>query len=502
MTARGPALALLLGAALRVAVFAAGRPFWHDEAALALNVFERDLAGLAAPLGHGQMAPFGFLALLKGASWILGEGERALRFVPLLLGLAGLPLFLGVARRALSGATLTLACLLFAISEPLVHYAVELKQYGGDTTAILLVWWLALRAREAAWSARACAALGAAGVVLPFFFNAVLLGMAGTGLALAWTPLRCRDRHALRALAAIGLVFAASFALQYALFLHDMTRTAFMVEFWQMAFWPVPPRGGDEWLWLPERLAWVFERSAGFEPVALAALVSVAGALALARRDGALLAMLLLPWALALVASALEAYPFFQRFLLFTAPGLAILLAAGVEGLAARVRSPAAARGLAAVLALALLAMPAARTAHHVAEAWRPQRLRPVMAHVAEARRPGDRVYVYGEAADQLLYELRRLPLAVDDVEIGTISALGSVRDRRRWPFAEAQRLAGSPRVWVVFAHVRTIAERSDEERLVAALDRCGVRLEHEAVPGAAAYLYDLSACGTPDHSM
>jgi hypothetical protein len=448
------------------------------------------------------MAPFGFLVLLKGASWILGEGERALRFVPLLLGLAGLPLFLGVARRALSGASLTLACLLFAVSEPLVHYAAELKQYGGDATAILLVWWLALRAREARWSSRACTALGVAGVLLPFFSNAVLLGMAGTGLALAAAPLRRRDRRALRALAAIGLAFAASFALQYALFLRDMTRTTFMVEFWQMAFWPFPPRSGDEWLWLPERLGWVLERSAGFEPVALAALVAAAGAVALARRDGTLLAMLLLPWALALVASALEAYPFFQRFLLFTAPGLAILVAVGVEDLAGRVRPPAVARGLAVVLALALLAMPAARTARHVAEAWRPQRLRPVLAHVAEARRPGDRVYVYAEAADQLLYELRRLPLTVDDVEIGTFSALGGVRDRRRWPFTEADRLAGSPRVWVVFAHVRTIAERSDEERLVAALDRCGVRLEHESVTGGAAYLYDLSGCDASDHSM
>ena len=100
----GLALLLVIGAVLRAAPFLLDRSLWLDEAKLALNVLERSPAQLFGPLDYGQAAPVGFLLLEKQAVAAFGEGERALRLVPLLAGVASLWLFFVVARRWLSPA--------------------------------------------------------------------------------------------------------------------------------------------------------------------------------------------------------------------------------------------------------------------------------------------------------------------------------------------------------------------------------------------------------------
>ena len=83
----------MTGSALRIAPFLIDRSLWLDEAKLALNVLERSPAQLFAPLDYDQAAPVGFLLLEKRAVMAFGEGERALRLVPLIAGLGALWLF-------------------------------------------------------------------------------------------------------------------------------------------------------------------------------------------------------------------------------------------------------------------------------------------------------------------------------------------------------------------------------------------------------------------------
>ena len=76
-------LALVLSGLLwRVIRYALGFPIWGDEAFLAINLCERDLAGLARPLEYWQVAPWGFLAAEYGVTRLLGLSERALRLFP------------------------------------------------------------------------------------------------------------------------------------------------------------------------------------------------------------------------------------------------------------------------------------------------------------------------------------------------------------------------------------------------------------------------------------
>src|SRR5262245_8490097 len=98
-----PAALCGLGAALRLWQYAADASLWADEANLVLNIIERPLGRLLGPLDYRQVAPPGWLLLERTAVTVFGQGEQALRLVPLLGSLAALPLAWQVARRILPG---------------------------------------------------------------------------------------------------------------------------------------------------------------------------------------------------------------------------------------------------------------------------------------------------------------------------------------------------------------------------------------------------------------
>ncbi len=123
-------LALAVGLALRVGQFLARPSLWVDEAAVARNILDRDLAGLlSSPLDYGQVAPPGFLLLVELCSRLFGGGEYSLRLVPLIAGSVSLFVFHALARRHLSPPGTAVALLLFAAT-PLVLFSSNLKPYA------------------------------------------------------------------------------------------------------------------------------------------------------------------------------------------------------------------------------------------------------------------------------------------------------------------------------------------------------------------------------------
>src|SRR4051794_15203714 len=84
---RRVALLLVVGGVVaRLVRYLANGPLWLDEAAVALNLADRPFAGLHLPLDHNQIAPVLFLWAERLVMNLFGDGERALRLVPLLLG--------------------------------------------------------------------------------------------------------------------------------------------------------------------------------------------------------------------------------------------------------------------------------------------------------------------------------------------------------------------------------------------------------------------------------
>ncbi len=105
----------------------------------------RSVTELAQPvLERLQAAPFLFLAIEKGMVTIFGANEYALRAFPLFAGVSALFLFWLLAKRCLSPTGALVAFFLFAVSNPLIYFSAEVKQYASDVAAVLLVYVMAL----------------------------------------------------------------------------------------------------------------------------------------------------------------------------------------------------------------------------------------------------------------------------------------------------------------------------------------------------------------------
>ena len=82
---------LFLAMAVRLFLFfGVEKSLWLDEAALALNILDKNFLELFKPLQYAQSAPPLFLVLTKALVSIFGASERALRFIPFLCSILSL----------------------------------------------------------------------------------------------------------------------------------------------------------------------------------------------------------------------------------------------------------------------------------------------------------------------------------------------------------------------------------------------------------------------------
>src|SRR5262249_25192430 len=125
-------LLLAFGAILRIREYLINNALYEDEAALALNIINKSVAGLFGQLDSNQVSPVGFLMLEKLAVTIFGTSEDSLRLFPLLFSLASLILFYELAKRYLTGGALLFGLGLFAAASKVIHYSTQVKQYSSD----------------------------------------------------------------------------------------------------------------------------------------------------------------------------------------------------------------------------------------------------------------------------------------------------------------------------------------------------------------------------------
>jgi len=489
---------LLLGALVRSIQYF-GRPsMWFDELAMALNVQRHSLGQLVShPLDLLQVAPAGFVGIIKLSSALLGVNELGLRLLPFLSGLIALPLFWRVATRFLSGVPLLAGLVLFAMSPSLVWYGANVKPYAGDVAVTLLLVLLGLRFRERPDDTRSALVAGIGGALSLFLsFPAVLTAALVVGFLVAeWVRERPRP---LAPLLALGIPWgiAALAAAGIALTLRDADTDAYMHQFWAQDFLPAPWKSLDALLWLPDRLLSILgfqllffarEWAFGWVFVGVCAVLAAVGLLDVFRKSPPRGAMLLAPALAAIIASSVRLLPFGLRVSLYAGWPLQLAAACGLQWLATAL--PGRRRlvlGLAAVVA----AIPGVFvTVLHPPYHW--QETRPVLAAMAEQWKPGDRLYVYPGA--EYAMEFYGRPLGLTGGIVG-----GCHCEDPRGYFREIDPLRGSPRVWFVYSH----AARGfrDPEVIRSYLETIG--WERARIPDpygqkgqgeAAAYLYDLS---------
>ena len=128
---------------MRLSDFVADRPLFMDEGSLMGNIIGKPVFALFTMLRGDQLAPSGFLVVEPIASRVLFKSTMALRLFPQICGIASILVFYGLVRWLLAPCAVLLARL-FVVSDDLVYYASEIKQYSTEVLAALLCTGLAL----------------------------------------------------------------------------------------------------------------------------------------------------------------------------------------------------------------------------------------------------------------------------------------------------------------------------------------------------------------------
>ena len=487
---------LAFGAALRLVRYLSDRSLWLDESYLAINLMTRSYRSLLETLDYNQGAPIGFLWAERLMLDLFGDSELALRFFPLLVGLASLGLFYLVSRQVLRAGALILALVLFATMEPFIRYSAEMKQYGLDIAVALGLVYVFLRTMENGELSRYQALLvGLTGPVAVWLSHPsvfVLAGFAAAGLYLA---LRRRDVTALvRQALAYGL-WLLSFLVVYLVAVRDLRDLQETVQ------------GVSSGSRTIKNLYTIFNDPGGFPrtAVGLAAAATLVGAVYLSQRRPGIVVLAGVTTAALLVSGALGLYPVGQRFIVFLLPIVVLCLA---EGVAVIVRD--APRMLSAGLVFAVAALIVApvvgTAAKRLVSPPQIEEIEPLLDHVAANWRTGDVLYL--SQGSQYAF---RYYAECDDC--GTIKSVA----RKLWPShptnggqsqttpaivadaetlfvgAEArldyERLVGRNRVWLLHTHFfpRT------EEALLEEADASGARMRCTHGGASLLCLYDFS---------
>jgi hypothetical protein len=483
---------LAVGAALRLWQYFGKTSLWVDELGIVANVLGRPLrALLVEPLLYDQVAPPGFLAALKGATALFGDGELALRVLPLAAALASLPLFAAAARRILDRSGALLATTFFALGIPFVRYGSEAKQYALDLAAALLLLVCALELPRAGASPSPSAPFwraGIVGAVAVWFSQPAIFVVTGLGLAVATERLSSRTPRALGPLLPTLGLWIASGAASAAWNLRSVSpRTReFLHHFWDVTFptltWQ--HRFGATFLFTRLREFWAL--GMGYPVPTLFLAVTLLGSVALWRRDRGHALLLLAPVLVNFLAAAAHFYPFEGRLILYLAPTF-LFAAAATAGvfidLLARIRVPRWASG-------AIFALPALLVVAERPPVYYHEEARPLFEQLARRRRPGDAVYIFDGAHAALRYYGPRTGIDPSSVTLGKCHH----GDLRAFP-RELDQFRGQPRVWILIA--RSLTRLGEQATIRAYCNRIGRRLEGMTTPDedheCSLELFDLS---------
>jgi hypothetical protein len=354
---------VVLGAACRVVRYLRAPALWCDEVFITLPFVGAGRLDLTRPTEFCQIAPVLFLWLEHTAYRLLGASEWALRLLPLLAGLASLPLFWRLARTTLPPLPATLATGVLVTARWPMAMSNLVKPYSCD-----LVFSLVLLNLAADWLGRPdrrrplllLAVLGPVAALASF---PVVFVAASVSLALAAQVWRQGGRSLALFLVYNALV-AAGFAVNYhvgqcLLGPESAGARAYYQEFWERGFPPASPWPLACWMLRThtgEMMAYPAGDRNGVSTLTF--FLFLGGIWWCWENRPRVLPLCLLPFGLGLAASALRCYPYGAepRLDQYLAPGLCLLVGAGLAAVVGRLgRSERAVRG-GAVAACAVLA--------------------------------------------------------------------------------------------------------------------------------------------------
>ncbi len=399
---------------------------------------------------------------------------------------ASIVAFFELAKRIFSqNAAVIAALVFFAIFDPLIYYASEVKQYSCDVLTSILLTLLFVRALDRKMGNGDFVVLAIAGAAALWFSHPAVFILSGAGTGLGVHFLLKRDRTTFLKYCGVVAIWVVSLAILYFVSLRQTAASGVLLAYWQANFMPLPP--WRDWGWFLRAFRGVFSTF----PVDAAMLLAAIGAVAILLRRWQVGLILILPVVSALAASALQKYPFSGRLLLFVVPAVLLLMAEPLGWISASLGrfKRLAFLGLPAALAVCVwvAAVPAYQAEAYV---WHPrlrEEIKPAMAHLSSEQQDKDIVYVYYGAGPAFSYYEEFFDLSKVQIVMGT-----SNRHHNEAYLTELDGLKGKGRVWFIFSHNYDWGGSNEQVVMTDHLDKIGTRLEGLRWNGAALYLYQL----------
>jgi NADH:ubiquinone oxidoreductase subunit K len=482
-----PLCFVALGVLARLRQWIGGRSLWLDEVLIADNLVHRGFGTLATkPLAHFQIAPLLWVELERLSVVLFGSGERALRLLPLLAGIASLGLFWVLARRLLPDVLVPVAVLIVALHPSLIYYSNEVKQYSTDVLVILALALLAQNVARRVDDGPALRRLTLAGIVAVWFSHVAVLALAGISLVLVLRPLVSRDvRRALR-VAAVLSPWVLSWIASYVVALHSVESSTELSNYWRHTY-PNSILGLPAWF--VTRWYDVAGNPGRLTVRALALLLLAFGLLRLGffGRRWAALAWAAVP--MALLAAAVRAYPFADRLALWVVPLLALALAASLPH---RLEQWALTWLLIGSALLTVAVGPAVGTGlMRTVQVQEVEELKPLLQRLAAQRQLSDIVLVEIGSEGPFDYYARQVGLSRDGVILfASRAGTGPCNDL---PALQTGRFL-TDRVWVVSSHHLAAKQRLGTiDDMLGRIRTVTHQVAHLHDTSADAYLFDPS---------
>lgn len=478
-------LVILIGIALRLRQFLFNRSLWLDEAALALNIIDRDYSGLLGMLEDNQAAPVGFLFGEKLMEQVFGGSEYSLRLLPFIFGIGSLFLFWYFAQKILSPGGVLIAILLFATNPELIYYSSELKQYSVDVFVCLLIFLLGLSIFSSDNNKRLLIPLSLVVGFLIWCSHPAIFFALGIAGYYGIRSIANKDKGILKQVAIFSGTVIVSFTLFYFVSLEGFAANNRLNTFWQAYFAPLNPRYPIAFAnWYISTLISFLRNPGGIHWPWIGLTIVLIGMFWIYRRNRTILYILGCSIVLLVIASGLEKYPIFGRMLLFLLPFLFIFLAAGLTYLFNNFLSINPWLGL--LVIVVSFTIWGWRSTEILKTPRTVEEIRPILSNVSVNLQPDDKVFVYyGSEQAFRYYQIRFTNLQ------SNVTFSQSSRSKPEMYLQQIDPLINHGRVWVVFSHVHINKENVDERSYILDyLDRKGESITEYSQPGAWGYLY------------
>lgn len=486
-------ITLAVGIGLRLWHFFGGRSLHADEAKIALNIMERTWPQLFDSLDYDQLAPIGWLLLVKTSNYLFGHLEYSLRLIPLVFGLLSFTVFVQLARQQLGNLATILTIIMFAMVPSLIYFSADVKQYSADvffSALIMLVFFYLLRTEKLDFSR--IAILWSTGAAALLFSHPSIFVLAACGSALVVQKYLRRAQWETFLLVITGVLWLTEFIFLYLLMIETAGQNFdAMGGFWKGAFAPAPPSSLQDVYWYYNKSKGFFA-AFGISAFALTAGISLLGLVSLMRKEPYKVAILIGPLAFVLAASALKLYPFTDRFLLLLAPQFFLALGFGFQEL--RTLYGFSFRSVCFVFAL-LAAEPLAETAINFTKSrpFEHQDMKAALQVLDSEYQEQDVLYVYygGRSA----FRLYRRDFSFEDLLV-----IEGRSPRQNWDnfLADIDSLRRHKRVWLLFSHITAFAGLDEPRFFKYFAQKFGEEIEHFSFQGAELILYEFSTTTGP----